>query len=382
MNVVHVIVGLEVGGAELMLRRLLAAQYAAGDPQSCVVSLTTLGSVGALLREDGLDVRALGMRSFLDVPRAWWQLRGLLRKCKPDLVQTWMVHADLIGGLAARSAGLRALIWGVRTTDFSVNPLPTRMVRWICARLSSRVPHTIVCAAEASRIAHVAAGYEARRMMVIPNGFDIEAWRPDPGAGAPVRAELGLSNDALVVGCVGRFHPAKDFGNFVAAAGLVADAQPRGRFLMIGRGLDRSNAELVRWIEATGRASHFVLAGERHDVNACLNAMDVFVLSSRSEGFPNVVGEAMATARACVVTDVGDAAMLIGDAGKLVPARDPRALAEGVLALLALPHAARQALGAAARERVVERFSLQRACARFTDLQQSVVDDVRRAARR
>jgi glycosyltransferase involved in cell wall biosynthesis len=378
VNVVHVIIGLEVGGAELMLRRLLLTQRSQGEPPATVVSLTRLGPVGQRLRDDGFEVIALGMRTPLGAPRAWWRLRALLRQLKPDLVQTWMVHADLIGGLAARAANVRAVVWGVRTTDFSVNPRATRAVRWLCARLSATVPHTIVCAAEASRRAHVQAGYDASRMTVIPNGFDLDAGRPDAAAGAALRAELGLPLDKPVVGCVGRFHAAKDYANFVAAAGHVAERQPGCRFLMVGRGIEPANPTLRAWIDASGHASAFVLAGERRDVVACMSAMDVFVLASRSEGFPNVVGEAMAAARPCVVTDVGDAAALLGDTGRLVPAREPQALASAVCELLELPADRRRALGEAARARVTEEFSLHRAAECFTALQHTIVDGLRR----
>jgi glycosyltransferase involved in cell wall biosynthesis len=266
----------------------------------------------------------------------------------------------------------------VRTTDFSVNPWATRAVRWLCARLSSTVPHTIVCAAQTSLTAHAGAGYDRRRMTVIANGFDGAAWQPDPPGAAAVRAELGLRPEHRVVGCVGRFHAAKDHANFVAAAGRVAALRPDCRFLMIGRGIDGSNAALRSWIEATGHADAFVAAGERRDIAACMSAMDVFVLASRSEGFPNVVGEAMALGRPCVVTNVGDAAVLLGGTGRVVPPRNPEALATAIGELLAMPDARRQALGAAARARVMAEFSLERAAERFTTLQHAVVADVRR----
>ncbi len=379
MKIAHVIVGLEVGGAEMMLHRLLLTQRSQGGTPATVISLTRLGPVGQRLRDDGFEVIALGLRTPLGALRAWWRLRTLLRHLQPDLVQTWMVHADLIGGLAARAAGIRAVVWGVRTTDFSINPRATRAVRWLCARLSATVPHTIVCAAEASRRAHVQAGYEARRMTVIPNGFDVAAGRPDAAAGAALRTELGLPLDRPVVGCVGRFHAAKDYANFVAAAGRVAARRPDCRFLLVGRGIDHANATLSAWIDATGHAGAFVLAGERRDVVACLSAMDIFVLASRSEGFPNAVGEAMAAARPCVVTDVGDAAALLGGTGRVVPAREPQALADAICAVLELPASQRQALGDAASLRVAAEFSLQRTAGRFTALQRAVVDSLRQA---
>ncbi|MBX3644881.1 MAG: glycosyltransferase [Rubrivivax sp.] len=381
MKVVHVIVGLEVGGAELMLQRLLLTQRAQGAMAATVIALTRLGPVGQRLRDRGIEVIALGMRTPLGAPRAVWRLRGLLQRLHPDVVQTWMVHADLLGGLAARAAGLRAVIWGIRTTDFSINPLATRAVRWLCARLSSTLPHVIVCAAEASRRAHVQAGYDASRMLVIPNGFDASAWQPQPGLGEPLRREFGLAPGDLVVGCVGRFNVAKDQGNFIAAAAHVAAQRTDCRFVLVGRGMERGNAELMQWIEATGHAARFVLLGERTDVAACMAAMDIFVLPSRSEGFPNALGEAMAMALPCVATDVGDAAVLLAETGRIVPPRNPAALADAVLALATLPPTQRHQLGQAARERVLERFSLQQTCERFTALQRQVAAEAGRRTR-
>jgi glycosyltransferase involved in cell wall biosynthesis len=377
MHVVHIIIGLQVGGAEHMLRRLLLAQATAGPKsRASVVSLGDVGPVGAMLRDAGIEVFALGMRTPLAAPLAVLRLRRLLRLLRPDVVQTWMVHADLLGGLAARAAGLRAIVWGIRTTDFSINPPATRAVRWLCARLSSTLPHVIVCAAEASRRAHVQAGYDASRMVVIPNGFDPAAWQPQRSAS--LRRELGLTEQTLVVGCIGRFNVAKDQGNFIAAAARVAAQRDDCRFLMVGRGLEPGNAQLMHWIDATGYAERFVLLGERADVAGCLGTMDLFVLPSRSEGFPNALGEAMAMGLPCVSTDVGDAALLLGDAGRIVPPRNPAALAEATLEVAALTPAQRHQLGREARERVLSRFSLQQACAAFDALHRQVVAEVKR----
>lgn len=374
LHVVHIIVGLSVGGAELMLSRLVLSQRVSNPGRRCtVVSLTSLGPVGEQMRKAGVDVVALGMRTPWSALRAMWKLHALLRRLQPDLVQTWMVHADLLGGLAARAAGIRAVVWGVRTTDFSTAPINTRVVRWLCARLSRVVPHTIVCAAEASRQSHEQAGYDAHRMVVIPNGFDTEHWQPDAERGLRMRLKLGLLPMHTLIGCVGRYNPAKDQLNFVQAMLRLAPSRPDCRFLLVGRGLDVSNGQLMRLIGSAGCADRFILVGEQADVRAHLDAMDVFVLPSRSEGFPNVLGEAMAMARPCVTTDAGDASSLLGDAGLVVPAQDPVALAAAVQAMLGLCMTDRQTLAQQARARLVSHFSLHRACQSFTQLQDGVV---------
>ena len=366
LRILHVIVGLDGGGAERMLKRLIESH--AEDPrfEHSVVSLTSKGDIGDDLRAAGVEVRTLDMRSPLDAPWALWKLRGLIRTHGVRIVQTWMYHADLLGGLAARLAGHAQVIWGIRSTDMLAGTSrSTGLVRRACALLSHWVPRVIVCAAEASRRAHEAIGYDRRRMVVIPNGFEVESLHVSVAHRQELRAACGWSESEVVIGCVGRFNPYKDQGNFVRAAGLLADRFANVRFLMIGWGIALGNVELAGWIAATGYADRFVLLGDRSDVPVCLSAMDVFCLSSRSEGFPNVVGEAMAAGLPCTVTDVGDAALLVGDTGIVVPREDSVALAEGLARLVGTAAEERRRLGLRGWKRVSTDFSMARARERF-----------------
>lgn len=366
MRIIHVIVGLNVGGAELMLSRLVLSSKLESGVQHVVVSLTESGIVGRQLESLGVTVHSLGMRSAIEIPRVVMQLAKLVRSERPDIVQTWMYHADLIGGLAARLAGCRNVIWGIRTTAVSAGGKRSTMaVRKICSLLSRHVPRTIVCAAEASRVAHIDVGYDKSKMVVIPNGFDFSRLTATPANRAMCRASCGIVDGEVVIGIVGRFHPAKDHQNFVKAAGLVARRFPNVRFMMVGRELDSNNNLLADWIEATGCPERFVLLGERKDVPICLSAMDIFCLSSRTEGFPNVIGEAMAMALPCVATDVGDAGMVIGNAGFIVPKEDSVQLADGLLSCLQLSPEDRVAMGNRGRARVMAEFSMDRAQERF-----------------
>jgi glycosyltransferase involved in cell wall biosynthesis len=375
VRVTHLIIGLHVGGAELMLQRLVLAHAGNAAYRHAVVSFTDLGPIGAKLASCGIEVHALGVRSLLGLPQMMWRLVRLLRRPETDIVQTWMYHADLFGGLAARLAGRRRVIWGIRTTDLGAgNSRATVAIRWLCARLSGRLPALVVCAAEASRKAHVAVGYAPRPMEVVANGFDMARLASGVGARDALRAQCGFADDMVVVGNVGRFNAAKDQQNFVRAAGLVAARHPQARFLMVGRGLEPSNLELADWIAQTGHAERFVLLGERSDVPACLAAMDVFCLSSRNEGFPNVVGEAMAAGLPCVVTDVGDAALLAGPIGVVVPKENAVALADGLMQMLALPPVARTGLGRRAKDRIEAEFTIERALQRFEAIYQRVLN--------
>lgn len=356
-----------------MLKRLIASLHANANYRHTVISLTGIGTVGLQLQALGIEVHVMGMRSALDIPRVIWRLVRMISTARPDVVQTWMYHADLLGGVAARLPGNRNVIWGIRTTDVTAGGTrATAFVRQLCAWLSRTVPHTIVCAADASRRAHIAVGYDAARMVVVPNGFDLIRLVATPAQRNALRLQCGFEQELVVVGYLGRFHPAKDQANFVRAAGLLARQFSNARFLMVGRDLDDDNVQLAQWIRATGCAECFVLLGERSDVPACLSAMDLFCLSSRTEGFPNVVGEAMAMGLPCVVTDVGDAAMLVADTGVVVPKEDSAALALGLGQLLAMTPDARQQLGQKAKARIHAEFSIDRARERFESIYQRI----------
>ncbi len=363
MTVLHIIIGLGIGGAELMLRRLAVTQRS-----STVVSLTDLGPVGRMLQADGVEVISLGLRGIWGLPRVFSALTRLIKSKRPDIVQTWMVHADLIGGLAARLAGVHNVIWGVRTTDYSVEARTTRTVRWLCARLSYVIPVKIVAAAQASLESSIDLGYCANKFIVIQNGFDTKILQAQIGQGISIRSLINLKPDTLIVGCMGRFNPAKDQFNFVKAAGLVAQKYHNCVFLMVGKGLNPGNKDLISRVQDTKYAERFILLDERADPAVCLDAMDVFVLSSCTEGFPNVLGEAMAMGIPCVSTDVGDAAALLGDTGKLVPPRNSLALAEAIMRLLEAPVAERKAVGQRGRNRLERYFSIETATRKFDDL--------------
>ncbi|MGK4922856.1 glycosyltransferase family 4 protein [Bordetella hinzii] len=361
MRIAHIITGLGQGGAESVLYRL--ACYTDTPTRHVVISLTDEGVYGARLRAAGITVHALGMprgRVTLSGVRA---LRALLRAEAPDAVQTWMYHADLIGGLAARLAGIKAVAWGIRNSGDHLDrsSRSARMVLRACAALSRWVPRAIVCAAQDAAQRHRALGYDGRSMVVIPNGYDLSRYAPDAEAGARMRARWGVGADVPLIGCVARWDPLKDHRNLLAAMGQLLREGQELKCVLVGRGMTPGNADLVALIESEGLRGRVLLTGPSDDVAAVMNSLDLHVLSSCAEGFPNVVAEAMACGTPCVVTDVGDAAHIIGDTGVVVPAEQPAALARGIAqALREVGARGRAAAGAAGRERVLALFDLGR----------------------
>ena len=361
MRIAHIITGLGQGGAESVLYRL--ACYTDTSTRHVVISLTDEGVYGARLRAAGITVHALGMPRGRVTLSGVQALRALLRAEAPDAVQTWMYHADLIGGLAARLAGIKAVAWGIRNSGNHLDrsSRSARMVLRACAALSRWVPRAIVCAAQDAARRHRALGYDGRNMVVIPNGYDLSRYAPDAEAGARMRALWGVGADAPLIGCVARWDPLKDHRNLLAALGQLLREGQELKCVLVGRGMTPGNADLVALIESEGLRGRVLLTGPSDDVAAVMNSLDLHVLSSCAEGFPNVVAEAMACGTPCVVTDVGDAAHIVGDTGVVVPAEQPAALARGIAQALREVGTRRgPPARAAARERVLALFDLGR----------------------
>ncbi|MGM8909330.1 glycosyltransferase family 4 protein [Psychrobacter sp. 1U1] len=313
-KITHVIIGLNVGGAELMLKRLILHSQKTGQFQHSVISLTDIGIIGSDLQSQGIKVYSLGMKSTASVPKIFLRLKRLLKELKPDVVQTWMYHADFLGGLAAKSVGVDNIIWGIRTTDVSQGASKqTVYLSKLCAKLSHYVPDSIVCAAHVSKDYHIGIGYDKSKMVVIPNGFDVEAFSSTEEDGLNVRKQFDLSSDDIVIGSVGRFNPVKNQKLFVEVASTLIKDFPDLKFMLVGRDNDAKNKELMSWIEQYNLLDSFRLLGQRDDVPKCLKAMDIFCLHSKTEGFPNVVGEAILSDTTCVATSVGDVKVLLDE---------------------------------------------------------------------
>jgi len=371
--IVYVITDLNVGGAETMLYRLLSAlDRELFEPY--VISLTGDGLFGEKLRSLGIPVRLLGMDARLPNPFSLLKLILWLKQIRPALVQTWMYHADLIGGLAGFLAKV-PVVWGVRNT--SLDPLAIkrntiRVVR-INAWFSSRLPLRIVSCSEAARQAHVKYGYATEKFVVIPNGFDLNLFRPDPTARKSILQELGLPADTFLVGLVARFDPLKDHQTFIRAAGIFHQTHPQAHFLLCGGGISWSNEVLSGWIDAAGIRQNCHLLGRRDDIPHVMAGLDINTLSSIGEAFPNVLGEAMACGVPCVATDVGDAAEIVGDTGIVVPPRDAHALAEGWERMINLSTQERHELGQRARSRIQTHYQIGEVARRYQQLYRQLV---------
>jgi glycosyltransferase involved in cell wall biosynthesis len=379
IKVIHIIADLFPGGAETMLYRVLSRMDTTRF-QNEVISLTGVGSIAQKIRAVGVPVRTLGMKRGISNPFLFVRLVLWIRRSKPQIVQTWMYHADLIGGLAARLVG-RQLVWNIRQANLDPKwnkPLTIWIAR-TCARMSPWLPGCIVSCSQAALALHSKLGYAANHMEVIPNGFDLEEFRPDSGARLSFRRELGLPEDALVIGMASRFHPVKDHRNFIQAAARLHSVMPEVHFTLCGLGVDCENAELCKWVTAASLNAHCHLLGPRQDLPRLFAALDIFTSPSLSEAFPSVVGEAMACGTPCVVTNVGDSALIVGESGKVVPPGNPDALAEAWRELIKAGRGVRHHLGMTARLRVEQHFSLPKAVERYQAIYEQLAGEARQS---
>jgi glycosyltransferase involved in cell wall biosynthesis len=352
-TILHLITGLETGGAEHMLARLAVSMHQ-DRHRSVVVSMTGPGTVGPPLASAGIELYSLDVRRGFPDPRGVTRLARILRQVRPTILQTWLYHADLCGLIARQLAPDCRLFWNIQCTESSGTDVVRRLLAWC-----SPVPDVVIVNSLTGKRLHEQFGYRPKRWEHIPNGCDTSVFRFDAEARRRLRSELGIPKGAVAIGLSARYHPMKDHANFLAAAARLAAIRPEAAFVLAGAGTEVSNKPLADAIAAHGLEGRIRLLGERHDMAAVYSAFDIATLSSAfGEGCPNVLGEAMSCGVPCAATDCGDATELLGPTGTVVPPRDPEALAAAWLRLIAIGFEGRRSIGAQARDRIVRLYDL------------------------
>jgi glycosyltransferase involved in cell wall biosynthesis len=374
IKVLHIINDLSVGGAEMMLYKLLSEMHE--ERFSCsVISLKNSGALRERVEALGVPVYTLEMDSSLPKPALILRMVRLLRLIRPDVIQGWLPH----GNLAALSAGVLAparvpVLWNIRQSLYSLEhekPVTAKAIK-LGARLSRR-PAGIIYNSRTGAAQHKAFGYSDENAVVIYNGFNTELFAPSRDARASVRSELGLAEDTVLIGLISRYHAVKNHSNFLKAAALLKRERPDVHFILSGGGISPDNQPLKALIQELGLIEHVHLLGERRDTERIIAALDVAASASDAEGFPNVIGEAMACGVPCVVTDVSDLSWIIKGAGFIVPKNSSASMARAFTEMLGLGPEGRKALGFAGRARVMEYFRLDSVAAQYGAYYESVI---------
>ena len=374
----HIITGLGTGGAETMLFKLLCGMNKERY-NNIVISLRDGGQFRDKIEELGIRVFSLKMSGLRRILTGIWLLTKYIKKEKPGVIQGWMYHGNLIAAFGRLVApGNTKLIWNIRASlhDFKSNKRNTALVIRLGALLSF-YPKLIIYNSKTSLRQHKQIGYLQSRSRFIPNGFQLDRFQPSFTARQKLREKLNLPGDCILVGLIARYHPVKDFPNFVEAAAILSRKISNVYYLLIGKDADVNNLELKHLIDKFELQHRFHLLGEHAEVSGFIAGLDIATSSSWSESFSNSIGEAMLCAIPCVVTDVGDSADIVGETGKVVPSRNPVELAAGWEALIQLSQTDRNKLGESARNRIIEKYSMEHVVAIYEDMYENMLNQTR-----
>lgn len=382
LKVTFVITGLHVGGAEIMLLKLLSGLSRSRFTPS-VVTLSASGELSGELPRMDVPLYSLGLTPGRWSPGAFVRLVRYLRDSAPDILQGWMYHGNLAAQAAAQFMRPRPpVVWNIRgtVTDLATESLSTAATIWLGAKLSRFAAVVVNNSHVSARLHRQHLGYSTRNVVVIANGFDTSLYRPDSVARAEFRRALSVDDEDFLIGHVGRLHPMKDHETLLRAAETCISAELRARFVLVGADVSGRSQMLLDTAERAGIGAQVKYLGPRTDIARIMPGLDLFTLtSSYGEGFPNAVGEAMACGVPCAVTDVGDSAHLVGESGTVVAPGDAAGLAEAWLRVMRLPAAERARLGTCARQRIMEHFSLTAIVQQYEELYDRVARQQGRA---
>ncbi len=370
MKILHIISGLRRGGAENILYRLCQHDK---EHKHFIISLTDSQDDGMNHNKENVSVHKLNFSNRKINLFELFKLYKQIKQIKPDVVQTWMIHADMIGGIVARLAGVNNIFWSVHYTNLvrGKSKRLTILLTKINAFLSHFIPKKIIYCAEKSKEVQESLGFKKTKGVVVQNGYDIESFIQNNDLGIKFRNELSIRPEAFVIGHVGSYHPLKDQANLIKALTLLDQRGFNFNAVFAGDNLDNNNTSLVSLIKNKGLSNRVYLLGRRNDIPSIMNGIDLFILSSESEAFPNVLNEAMACGTPCVSTDVGDASLILGDTGWIVPSKDSESLYSSVIKAAQereSNHRSWLDRSIACRQRIVQKFSLEKMVKKYKEV--------------
>ena len=328
MKVIHIITGLGDGGAERTLFKVCKYDLL---NDHIVISLKGPGKYYSLLNKLGIEVYCLNI-NFFSIYKFFF-LMMLLNKLKPDVVQTWLVHADFLGGMAARLIGIKNIVWNIRYSNFKVGKakLATILIIKILSKLSFLIPKIIVIVSKRAKKIYTIEGYDKKKFRFIPNGYDLSILKPLKIKKNSFQKRIKIKKLVPLIGNVARYDQKKDHLNLLNALSLIRRKNIDFFCILIGSNIDNNNIILTSEIKKLKLSKNVKLLGQNDNILQVMNGLDILVQSSRyGEGFPNVIAESMACGTPCIATDVGDAAFIIGKTGWIVPPNNSIKLAKAI----------------------------------------------------
>ena len=376
MKILHIITSLLDGGAEGVLYRLCSHDKI---NEHLVVSLRGQGKYGKLLSKHGIKTYTLNMKPRKFSIFALYKLIKILRNQKADIVQTWLYHADFFGSLAAKIAGANNLIWNIRHSDFNKDRTPKSLllIVKILAKLSYFLPKKMIFCSKNSIKLHTSIGYQKYKMEYVPNGYDVQKFKPNTLKKSIFKKRVNIKNQITFLGSVARFHPQKDHYNLLQALAIIKKKNIFFKCILVGLGINKRNKILINLIKKLNLENEIILSGTQKNINKIMNKIDIHILASEyAESFPNVVAEAMAAGTPCVVTNVGDSSLIVGNTGWTVKIRNPKLLAVNIMKAIKKSKSKSWCNNCqAARNRIVNNFTIEKMISKYNKVWQQTLNN-------
>jgi len=305
-NIVNIITTLDEGGAEATLFKL-AKNSNNLNYKLTVISLMDIGKYGSLLKNKNVNVITLNMNRGKFSLRSFLKLYQIIKKINPDVVQTWLYHADFLGGIIAKLLRIKIIIWNIRTSEYYDKDasLKTKIIIKLNSILSHFIPNKIVYCSYRSINIHERIGY-AKKSYFIPNGYDLDLFREDIDEKKRLRIKYGIEEECFVIGFVSRFHPIKNHELLIDAVELITSKHKNIKCIFVGKNI-KNNKFLQEKIIEKKIENFFIFLDGMTDIYNFMNIYDLHILPSKGEGFPNVIAETMSCGVINISTDVGDA---------------------------------------------------------------------------